>query len=168
MAEENEQHDGPDDLEVPPSFFPYEDSLPEREPGSLGELVEVQIEGVFQAENATNVTRFVLLSDGERKLPILIGPYEAQAISLPLDGVRPDRPMTHDLVRNILERFEATLERVVIDDLWNTIYYAKLYIQANGEEMEIDSRPSDAIALAVRFDAPIFVADGILDAGVEG
>jgi uncharacterized protein len=135
---------------------------------SLGELIEVSIEGVFAAENAGNISRFVLLSDGERKLPILIGPYEAQAISLPLDGTQPDRPMTHDLVRNIMDRLEATLDRVVIDDLWNTIYYAKLYLKSKSdEEIEIDSRPSDAIALAVRFEAPIFVADGILEAGGE-
>src|SRR5688572_8324220 len=168
MPEEFEGPEGPENLDQPPSFFPYAGDMPAREPGALGELIEVSIEGVFAAENAGNISRFVLLSDGERKLPILIGPYEAQAISLPLEGTQPDRPMTHDLVRNVLDRIEATLDRVVIDDLWNTIYYAKLYVQTKGgEELEIDSRPSDAIALAVRFEAPIFVADGILEAGGE-
>src|SRR5688500_11087115 len=171
MPEETEGpegQEGPENLDEPPSFFPYAGDTPTREPGSLGELIEVSIEGVFAAENAGNISRFVLLSDGERKLPILIGPYEAQAISLPLDGTQPDRPMTHDLVRNIMDRLEATLDRVVIDDLWNTIYYAKLYLKSKSdEEIEIDSRPSDAIALAVRFEAPIFVADGILEAGGE-
>lgn len=168
MPEEPEGQNGPENLDEPPSFFPYGSELPEREPGSLGELIEVSIEGVFAAESQGNISRFVLLSDGERKLPILIGPYEAQAISLPLEGTQPDRPMSHDLVRNIMDRLEATLDRVVIDDLWNTIYYAKLYVKLpKDEEIEIDSRPSDAIALAVRFDAPIFVADGILEAGGE-
>jgi uncharacterized protein len=168
MPEEFEGQEGPENLDEPPAFFPYSGDMPAREPGSLGELIEVSIEGVFAAENAGNISRFVLLSDGERKLPILIGPYEAQAISLPLDGTQPDRPMTHDLVRNIMDRLEATLDRVVIDDLWNTIYYAKLYLKSKSdEEIEIDSRPSDAIALAVRFEAPIFVADGILEAGGE-
>lgn len=164
MADENE---GPDNYEEPPPFFPYSGNGPRREPGSMGDLVEVQIEGVFAAESNGSISRFVLLSDGERKLPILIGPYEAQAISLPLEGTRPDRPMTHDLVRVLMDRLSANLDRVVIDDLWNTIYYAKLYIRTDREEIEIDARPSDAIALSVRFDAPIYVADGILESSME-
>lgn len=164
MAEEN---DGQENYEEPPPFFPYSGTGPKREPGSMGELVEVQIEGVFAAESNGNISRFVLLSDGERKLPILIGPYEAQAISLPLEGTRPDRPMTHDLVKAVMDRLGTNLDRVVIDDLWNTIYYAKLYMRTDREEIEIDARPSDAIALSVRFDAPIFVADGILEASME-
>ncbi len=162
-----EEPNGSDNFEDPPPFFPYESGGSARDPGSLGELVEVQIEGVFAAESNGSISRFVLLSDGERKLPILIGPYEAQAISLPLEGTRPDRPMTHDLVRAIIDRLNVNLDRVVIDDLWNTIYYAKLYIRTDKEEIEIDARPSDAIALSVRFDAPIFVADGILEAGID-
>ncbi|MFY9233868.1 MAG: bifunctional nuclease family protein [Fimbriimonadaceae bacterium] len=168
MPEDFEGENGPENLDEPPSFFPYDGNLPPREPGAMGELIEVSIEGVFAAENGGNISRFVLLSDGDRKLPILIGPFEAQAISLPLEGTQPDRPMSHDLVRNIMDRLEVTLDRVVIDDLWNTIYYAKLYLKGpKTEELEIDARPSDAIALAVRFDAPILVADGILEAGGE-
>jgi uncharacterized protein len=157
----------PENLDEPPPFFPYDGNLPTREPGAMGELVEVQIEGVFAHENGGNISRFVLLSDGERRLPILIGPFEAQAIQLVIENTRPDRPMTHDLLRSIVERLNATIDRAVIDDFWNTIYYAKVYVQGAGEEMEIDARPSDAIALAVRFDAPIFVAEGILDAAME-
>jgi hypothetical protein len=67
----------------------------------------------------------------------------------------------------MIDRLDATIDRVVIDDLWNTIYYAKLYLRKGSEEIEIDARPSDAIAMAVRFDAPIFVAEGILDAATE-
>src|SRR5207302_8221555 len=124
--------------------------------GNMGELIEVQIEGLYQADSAGNTSRFVLVSDGERKLPILIGGFEATAITLPLEGQRPDRPLTHDLVKSILDRLDVRLDRVVIDDLWNGIYYAKLYVKTKKEEMEIDARPSDAIALAVRFDAPIY------------
>jgi uncharacterized protein len=164
MPEDFEEQEGPDDLEQPPAFFPLEGGFPVREPGSMGEPIECQIEGVFAAETGGQISRFVLLSDGERKLPILIGPYEAQAISFPLEGSRPDRPMTHDLLKNIVDRLDAVLDRAVIDDLWNTIYYAKLYFRKGNEEIEIDARPSDAIALAVRFDVPIFVSDGILDA----
>ncbi|HRI44996.1 MAG TPA: bifunctional nuclease family protein [Fimbriimonadaceae bacterium] len=161
----------PDDsegLDKPPSFFPYEGDvdLP-RDPGERGEPIECTIEGVFGYESNGNIQRFVLLSDGERKVPILIGPFEAQAISLPLDGATPDRPMTHDLMRNIIDRLGAELVRVVIDDLWSTTYYAKMYLRRGEEEMEIDSRPSDAIAMAVRFEAPIFVVEGILSSSDE-
>jgi len=163
MPEENE---GPDKFEDPPPFFPYGEGN-SRPSGALGELVEVQIEGVFAAESNGSISRFVLLSDGERKLPILIGPYEASAISLPLEGTRPDRPMTHDLIKVFIDRLNCTLDRMVIDDLWNTTYYAKLYIRTDKEEMEIDARPSDAIAISVRFGAPIYVADAILEQGME-
>lgn len=167
MPEEIEGPDGHDDLNQPPAFFPQGPG-PDRQREDLGELVEVQIEGVFAAESSGSISRFVLLSDGERRLPILIGPFEAQAISMPLEGARPDRPLTHDLLRNVMDRLEGRLDRVVIDDLWNTIYYAKLYVKRGTEEYEIDARPSDAVALAIRFDAPVFVADGILEQAMEG
>lgn len=167
MPEEFEGPDGPENMDQPPPFFPYENGADDRVAGSLGPLVEVQIEGVFQAETNGNISLFVLLSDGDRRLPILIGPYEAQAIRLPLDGTRPDRPMTHDLIKSVMDRLGASLDRVVIDDLWNTTYYAKLYLRAGSEELEIDARPSDSIALAVRCDAPIFVSDGILNQATE-
>lgn len=167
MPDEFDEPEGPENLDEPPAFFPYENLVPRREPGSLGELIEVQIEGVFSAENGGSISRFVLLSDGDRKLPMLIGLYEATAITFALEGERPDRPMTHDLVKNIMDRLDAHLDRVVIDDLWNATYYAKMYLKHGKEEIEIDARPSDSIAMAVRFDAPIFVADGILDQAAE-
>lgn len=167
MPEEFDGPEKPDNLDQPPAFFPYDGGTPRREPGSMGELVEVQVEGVFAAENNGNISRFVLVTDGERRLPIMIGPYEASAISLALEGTHPDRPMTHDLLRNIVDKLGATLTRVVIDDLWNGTYYAKLYFRTDKEEMEIDSRPSDAIALSIRFGATILVSDGILETGLE-
>ena len=167
MPEDSEGAEGPENLDRPPSFFPNSGQLPEGETRDLGELIEVQIQGVFAADSENSKSLFVLVSDGDRKLPIIIGPFEAQAISLPLENSQPERPMTHDLIRKMLERLDASVERVVIDDLWNGIYYAKLYIKRGKEELEIDARPSDAIALAVRFDAPVFVADGILEAGSE-
>lgn len=167
MPEEMPEDEGPENLNEPPSFFPLDSSAPMREPGNMGELIEVQIEGIFAADSGGNVSRFVLVSDGERKLPILIGGFEANAITMPLEGARADRPMTHDLIRTIIERLDAHVDRVVIDDLWNGIFYAKLYIRNGKEEMEIDARPSDALAIAVRFDAPIFVADAILEQGLE-
>lgn len=167
MPDEPEGANGPENLDEPPAFFPSEFLGPDREPGSMGELLEVSIEGVYAVENAGSISRFVLLTEGRRRLPILIGPFEAQAISLPLDGNRPERPMTHDLIKNVVDRLGADVDRVVIDDLWNTIYYAKVYLRKGEEEIEIDSRPSDAIAIAVRFDAPIFVAEGILETAAE-
>lgn len=157
----DEPDDGPD-FDAPPPFFPYGHGS-ERPSPNLGEPVEVAVEGVFSGTADGQVQRFVLLGHGGRRLPILIGPFEAQAIVLPLEGTQPDRPMTHDLIRNLMERLGATLEKVVIDDLWSSTYYAKLHIRVNEETFEVDSRPSDAIALAVRFEVPIFVSEGILD-----
>ncbi|RYG49260.1 bifunctional nuclease family protein [bacterium] len=161
MPEENE--DGSEDLETPPAFFPYGDETADRPPGDYGSLVQVMVEGVFAAENNGQISRFVLLTDGERRLPISIGPFEAQAIQLMLEGERLDRPLTHDLIRNIMERVDTRLTKVTIDDYWNAVYYAKLTIKRKTEEYDVDARPSDAIALAMRFEASIFVADALLD-----
>ncbi len=157
---------GDDDLNLPPPFFPSEgdEEAPQIE---LGEPIEVQIEGVFAAERNGQISHFVLVSDGGRKLPILIGPFEAHAISLALENGRSDRPMTHDLLKTVIERLDGDVDRVVIDDLWNTTYYAKIFLQKGEEEIAIDSRPSDAIAVAVRFDVPVYVSEGILDAAEE-
>lgn len=163
----DEHPEDPEDMEKPPSFFPIGDSDEPPTDIDLGEPVEVVVEGVFFTESPGNVQRFVLLSDGSRKLPILIGGFEAMAINLPLDGMQPDRPMTHDLIRSLIERLGATVERVLIDDIWSKTYYAKLYISQGKNEMEVDCRPSDAIALALRAEAPIFVRDGILNQTAE-
>lgn len=154
-----------EDLNIPPSFFPVEDD-PEI-PRSYGEPVKCHIDGVFAVQQNSNISHFVLLSDGERKLPISIGPFEALSISQALERGRPDRPLTHDLVKTLVERLNGDLVKVVIDDLWNSVYYAKIHVKFGKEETEVDSRPSDAIALAVRFNAPIFVADGILELGED-
>ena len=154
--------DNPDDLEKPPSFFPY-DEEEEQTPVGPGEPVEVGIEGIYAAESNGSVHRFVLLSDGHRKLSILIGPYEAQAITMPIEGIQADRPMTHDLIKAVIDKLGGRLEKVVIDDMWSTTYYAKLSIFKGKEEVVIDCRPSDAIALAIRFNTPIYVAEGLLE-----
>lgn len=156
----------PDDFESPPSFFPYESGEePVVESEDLGDPVEVQVEGVFLVDRNGSIQRFVLLSDGERKVSITIGSFEAGSITLPLEGAQPDRPNTHDLMKSFLDKLEVNLLRVVIDDIWNGTYYAKLHLDTDKGEIEIDSRPSDAIALALRWQAPIYVADGILERG---
>jgi bifunctional DNase/RNase len=168
MAEEYDGPERPDNLNEPPSFFPLEDGIRGSD-FSSSELVEVQVEGVFAAENGGAISKFVLLSEGGRRLPIVIGGFEAQAITSVMDNSMPDRPMTHDLIKNILDRLGTALDRVTIDAFWNGIYYAKLYIKFAGsdDEVEIDARPSDAIALAARFDAPVLVADAILESAME-
>ena len=100
--------------------------------------------------------------DGKRFLPILIGPFEATAIALALEGAPVPRPLTHDLMRTILETLEARLEQVVIHDIRESTFFAKLIVRTNGELQEIDARPSDGIALALRMSAPIYVSDKIV------
>ncbi|MBV9700965.1 MAG: bifunctional nuclease family protein [Candidatus Eremiobacteraeota bacterium] len=106
----------------------------------------------------------VILKDmeGSHYLPILIGPFEATAIALALEGAPVPRPLSHDLMRNILDSLNANLEQVVIHDIKDSTFFAKLIVRTNGELQEIDARPSDGIALALRVPAPIFVSDKIV------
>ena len=99
--------------------------------------------------------------DGKRFLPILIGPFEATAIALALEGTQVPRPLSHDLMRALLDELDATLERVIIHDIKDSTFFATLVILFDGQRREIDARPSDGIALALRVDAPIFVTDKI-------
>lgn len=101
-------------------------------------------------------------TDGKRFLPILIGPFEATAIALALEGAPVPRPLTHDLMRTIFETLNARLEQVVIHDIRESTFFAKLIVRTNGELQEIDARPSDGIALALRMSAPIYVSDKIV------
>lgn len=107
----------------------------------------------------------IILRDvpGQKALPIWIGVFEANAIALEMEKVSTPRPMTHDLIRNILEGMKAKVNRIVINDLKDNTFYATIYIAQNNSEVVIDSRPSDAIALALRVEAPIFVAKKVLD-----
>jgi bifunctional DNase/RNase len=165
MADERpeDREEGPGGFELPPSFFPYgePDATAER-PESYGEPVEVKIEGVFVHREGDDLQHFVLLTDGYRRLPIIIGIPESNAIAIPLDGLKPDRPGSHDLMVALIERLGAEVEKIVIDDLWGSTYYAKIHLVHEGKTLLVDSRPSDAVALAVRVSAPIFVADAIL------
>jgi len=101
--------------------------------------------------------------EGNRRLPIIIGAFEAQAIALELEKIQPPRPMTHDLLRDTFEAVDVEVSEVVIDELREGTFFAKIRYRHNGEEQQLDSRPSDAVALAVRVDAPIFVAPAVLD-----
>lgn len=156
-----EEYDGPggEGLEMPPSFFPsHRDVEPDdRSP------VRVMLEGIYKSESAERVQHFVRLEGDGRSLSIQIGGFEAQAILLPIQDVKSDRPMTHDLLRNVIERLSAEVESVTIDDLWNDVYYARIHLYREGERFAIDSRPSDAIAMAVRFESPLYVAHRVFD-----
>ena len=101
--------------------------------------------------------------DGGRRLPIIIGAFEAQAIAFELEKIQPPRPMTHDLLRDTFEALGAEVTDVVIDELRDGTFYAKVRFTSGGEEGQLDARPSDAIALAVRVEAPILVAPSVLD-----
>jgi uncharacterized protein len=103
-------------------------------------------------------------TDGNRRLPIIIGTFEAQAIALELESIKPPRPMTHDLLKSVVESFSSKVEKVVINDLSEGTFFAQILCHNDeSEPIELDARPSDAIALAIRFGAPIFVNTTVLD-----
>ena len=101
--------------------------------------------------------------EGKRRLPIIIGTFEAQAIALELEHIKPPRPMTHDLLKNIILSFDAQLRQVLINDLSEGTFFAQIIYDLNGQRIEQDARPSDAIALAIRFNAPIYVVGEVLE-----
>jgi bifunctional DNase/RNase len=117
-----------------------------------------------------NYQRVVILKEKEadRYLPIWIGPAEADAITVRLQEVAVARPLTHDLLRDVLDKLGAQVESVLVNDLADDTFYARIYLTVNGERIEIDSRPSDAIALAVRVQVPIYAEETVLErAGVQ-
>jgi bifunctional DNase/RNase len=123
--------------------------------------VEVEILGISNSTQSNGGFALILKeTEGIRRLPIVIGAPEAQAIALELEGITPQRPMTHDLVKNLIEILNDSLSEIVINDLNDGTFYARLILEKSGEE--IDSRPSDAIALAVRFRVPMFVSEDVM------
>jgi uncharacterized protein len=124
--------------------------------------VQVEILGISTSPSSNGAYALILQeSNGQRRLPIVIGAFEAQAIALEMEGIRPPRPMTHDLIKNTLATLGSSLVEVVINDLNDGTFYAQLILDSTAAE--IDSRPSDAIALAVRFQVPIYVADAVME-----
>ena len=102
--------------------------------------------------------------EGVRRLPIIIGAFEAQAIALEMEGIKPPRPLTHDLLKTFVDNLGANVVEVVVSELKENTFYAKIVLEASGLSNEIDARPSDAIALAVRTYAPIYVNEIVMDA----
>lgn len=126
--------------------------------------VELEISGLSHTITQSQ-SYAVLLSEvhGQRKLPIVIGAFEAQAIAVAIEKVVINRPLSHDLIKNIFTIFQINLREILIDNLQEGIFYSKLICEKDGQEFEIDSRTSDALALAVRFNCPIFTYEFILD-----
>lgn len=127
---------------------------------------KIQLEIIGLSYSQTQSGAYVLLlseREGSRKLPIIIGSYEAQAIAIELERMIPNRPLTHDLFKAIADSFKITLKEVLIDVLNEGIFHAKLMFEQNGEMVAIDARTSDAIAIAVRFKCPIYALDNIMD-----
>ena len=102
-------------------------------------------------------------ADGDAVLPIWVGIFEANAIAMQLESVVSPRPMTHDLLKNVIENLHAQIQRVVITDLKDNTFYAAIHVLSQGREMIIDSRPSDAIAVALRMESPIFVEESVIE-----
>lgn len=125
--------------------------------------VEMKVKSLMM--DPVTQTPIVILRDpsGKAILPIWVGLFEANAIALKLENVDTPRPMTHDLLRAVLESMKARVERIVITDLKENTFYASVRLRCNGEEITVDSRPSDAIALALRTEAPIFVEKTVID-----
>ena len=127
-------------------------------------LIQLKIKGISYSETQTGAYALILNEvDGKRKLPIIIGSFEAQSISIALEKeLRPKRPLTHDLFKNFAERFSVYVKQVIIHKLVDGVFYSSLICERDKIEEIIDARTSDAIAMALRFGAPIFIYDSIL------
>jgi bifunctional DNase/RNase len=125
--------------------------------------IEMTIKGLM-VDPITN-TPIVILRDkeGQKVLPIWVGLYEANAIAIQMENVATPRPMTHDLLRNVIQDLNASVQKIVVCDLQENTFYALIYLVLNGGIVAIDARPSDAIALALRTRAPIYVEEAVID-----
>ncbi|HEY8869501.1 MAG TPA: bifunctional nuclease family protein [Candidatus Limnocylindrales bacterium] len=133
-----------------------------------GGLVEMVVESV-RVHMLSNRHVVILKENGrERYLPIWIGPWEASAIAMKLQGLTPERPLTHDLFATTLDELGVRIDRVVISNLAEETFHALLFLERGGQTVEVDSRPSDALALAVRGGVPIFAAEAVLDQAALG
>ncbi|HTB51777.1 MAG TPA: bifunctional nuclease family protein [Ferruginibacter sp.] len=129
-------------------------------------MKKIELEIVALSHSITQTHSYAVVLgevNGLRRLPIVIGGFEAQAIAVALERMQPSRPLTHDLMKNFMLAFNVDLHEIVINDLQEGIFYSKLVCSSEADTVEIDSRTSDALALAVRFGCPIFTYDNILD-----
>jgi bifunctional DNase/RNase len=126
-------------------------------------MIEMTIDSI--RVSLMNYQRVVILKekDSDRYLPIWIGPAEADAIAVKLQGVAVPRPLTHDLLNSVIEKLDATVNSILVNDLKNDTFFAKIFLDVDGKQVEVDSRPSDALALAVRTGVPIYAEEAVLD-----
>jgi len=125
--------------------------------------IEMSIKGLM-VDPITNTPIVILRDkDGQKVLPIWVGIFEANAIALQIENIATPRPMTHDLLRNVIHDLKAEVQKIVVCDLQENTFYALIYLDVNGGTVAVDARPSDAIALALRTRAPIFVEDTVID-----
>jgi bifunctional DNase/RNase len=125
--------------------------------------IEMTIKGLM-VDPITNMPIIILRDkDGQRVLPMWVGVFEANAIALQIENVSTPRPMTHDLLKNVIQDLRGTINKIVVSDLKENTFYALIYVTVNGEIVAVDARPSDAIALALRARAPIFVEETVID-----
>ncbi len=125
--------------------------------------IQVELKRIIITETSEQQVIYLKEVTGERSFPIVIGNHEAEAIERRLKGVPTPRPFTHELLANVIERMDGKLERIVINDLQDHTFFARLVIRQAGKMTEVDCRPSDAIALGVASDVPIFVQEHVLD-----
>ncbi len=126
--------------------------------------VQCEILGLSSSPSTGGAYAIVLKEyDGPRRLPIIIGSFEAQAIALEIEGIKPPRPLTHDLLKQVIDNLGGTVVEVIISELRENTFYAKIILEMSGITNEIDARPSDAIALSVRTQTPIYVAESVLE-----
>jgi bifunctional DNase/RNase len=125
--------------------------------------IEMSIKGLM-VDPISNMPIVILRDkEGSKTLPIWVGMFEANAIALQIENISTPRPMTHDLLRNVIHDLKASVQKIVVCDLQDSTFYALIYLVLNGEVVAIDARPSDAIALALRTRAPIFVEEAVID-----
>ena len=127
--------------------------------------VQCEILGLSSSPSTGGAYAILLREIGAaRRLPIIIGAFEAQAIALEIEGIKPPRPLTHDLLKHMIDNLGATIIEIIIDELRENTFFAKIVLEVSGLSNEIDARPSDAIALAVRARSPIYVAESVMEA----
>jgi len=126
-------------------------------------MVEVKIDSIRVSLMSQHRVVVLKESDAERYLPIWIGPFEADAITIQLQGVQVARPLTHDLLKSLIDQMGAKVSHVMVSELRNDTFFARIVMDVKGKSVEIDARPSDAIALAVRSKSPLFVAEDVMN-----